>query len=108
MYDNPNNDNNNFNHDTGPHVYEKFSQYTLYSSLNIESRCRLLVLGVKPMNQTWSHNANNRSEYSYDHHHILAHVSRKSLHCSTNISNGSGQGSDALLCVKETHFLELC
>nr|ACR37494.1 unknown [Zea mays] len=47
------------------------------------------------------------SEYSYDHHILLAHISKKSLHCSMNISSGSGQGSDVLLCVKETHFLEL-
>ena len=53
--------NNNFNHDTRPHVYERFYRYTLYSSLNTESRCRLSISGVKLMNQTRSHNANYRS-----------------------------------------------
>lgn len=58
--------------------------------------------GVKPMNQTGSHNAN----YSYDHI-LLAQIPKKSLHCGMDISSGSDQGPEVLLCVEETHFLEL-
>jgi hypothetical protein len=84
--------------------YAGFRWYTPYSPRNTESRCRLSQFspGVRPMNQNGSHNAS----YSY-HHILLAQIPQKPLHCRVDVSGGSDQGPQVLLCVKETHFLEL-
>ncbi|BAS82139.1 Os03g0131333, partial [Oryza sativa Japonica Group] len=43
----------------------------------------------------------------FDHNSLSANIPKKSLHRSMNISRCSNQSSNVLLCVKETHFLEL-